>query len=102
MPYVAASGSLNGFLAFVAGFVGAIGEALALVAEEEDANGDDGLLVLAAEEDEANGDFGDVDFGGETLSKDSYAAAYAKTTTLVRRRRDRPILPRSICDLIKR
>jgi len=77
VPYVAASGSLNGFLAFVAGFVGAIGEALALVAEEEDANGDDGLLVLAAEEDEANGDFGDVDFGGETLSKGLLAAAAA-------------------------
>ena len=77
VPYVAASGSLNGFLAFVAGFVGAIGEALALVAEEEDANGDNGLLVLAAEEDEANGDFGDVDFGGETLSKGLLAAAAA-------------------------
>ena len=64
MPYVAASGSLNGFLAFVAGFVGAIGEALALVAEEEDANGDDGLLVLAAEEDEANGDLA-TSTGGE-------------------------------------
>ena len=65
-PYVAASGSLNGFFTFVAGFIGAIGDALALVAEETFANGEDGVLVLAAADEAANGDFGGV--GGEDLS----------------------------------
>ena len=69
-PYVAASGSLNGFFTFVAGFIGAIGDALALVAEETFANGEDGVLVLAAADEAANGDF-----GGDTLSKGLLAAA---------------------------
>jgi hypothetical protein len=79
-PYVAASGSLNGFFTFVAGFIGAIGDALALVAEETFANGEDGVLVLAAADEAANGDFGGVggaDFGGDTLSKGLLAAAAA-------------------------
>ena len=79
-PYVAASGALNGFFTFVAGFIGAIGDALALVAEETFANGEDGVLVLAAADEAANGDFGGVggaDFGGETLSKGLLAAAAA-------------------------
>jgi|TARA_B100001175_G_scaffold272239_1_gene245324 hypothetical protein len=80
VPYVAASGSLNGFFTFVAGFIGAIGDALALVAEETFANGEDGVLVLAAADEAANGDFGGVggaDFGGDTLSKGLLAAAAA-------------------------
>ena len=79
-PYVAASGSLNGFFTFVAGFIGAIGDALALVAEETFANGEDGVLMLAAADEAANGDFGGVggaDFGGDTLSTGLLAAAAA-------------------------
>ena len=72
-PYVAASGSLNGFFTFAAGFIGAIGEGLALLVAEAFANGEDG--VLEEEEEEANGDF--VAFGGDTLSKGLLAAAAA-------------------------
>ena len=73
-PYVAASGSLNGFFTFAAGFIGAIGEGLALLVAEAFANGEDGVLE-EEEEEEANGDF--VAFGGDTLSKGLLAAAAA-------------------------